>query len=165
MRDFIGADDFTVEQNKRGFCDQKVTISTRGLGPCIGVCIAWNNCAAILHSADIASDETDVIKDMLEEVKSKLPAGALSEIQPILCGGDLYNELEDNSSQDVIRNRALIIKILNDEGFGAPIICWNDKYQTVSLFADLKKGKVTIEDHNSGRILRSFFIWFWPSPA
>src|SRR6266699_695558 len=85
-------EDQRVEQNNWGFCDKPIPFSTEGVGPCIGVCIAWRKCATIVHSADIFSDEKDEIAKMIEKMKCIIPKSALPSVRPVVCGGDILDD-------------------------------------------------------------------------
>lgn len=140
-----------VAQNNFDYSDGCSLIYTDGLGPCIGVCIAWKEHAWILHSARICDDEDDVILPTLKHVKDIVPQEQIISIQPVVCGGDIYtNDVPANEADelvaDIMRCRKLIIDLLKQEGFGKPIVRWNDEGQTTSISADLNRMVVIIED-------------------
>ena len=139
-----------VEQNEVGFCNDPILFYTDGLGPCIGICIAWNGWAAILHSANICMDEADVIRTMIETAKKVIPAEEISRIRPILCGGDLEDtfDIGEEHAATVQKCRNKAVQILKNAGFGKPHICWSGPGETAAVVADLKIGKVYVEhDH------------------
>ncbi len=123
---------------------------TDGLGPCIGVCIAWDKWAGLLHSADIFMDEEDVVAELIQKAKKVIPATTISRIHPVLCGGDTHDpsEIDDDPEEhavNVLRCRARIIEILKDAGFGKPHVRWNGSGQTATLSADLMVSEVYVE--------------------
>lgn len=143
-----------VEQNLVETCDDpNILFYTDGLGPCIGVCIAWNGWAGILHSADILSDETDVVASLIEQAKKIIPAGVVPEIQPIVCGGDDNDKSgfcdtqaeEDELNLNTRKCRTKILEIMKAAGFGKPRVLWSDHGQTAALFADLLNEEVYVE--------------------
>jgi hypothetical protein len=140
-----------VEQNDFDYSDGCSLIYSDGLGPCIGVCIAWRKHAWILHSANICFDVDDVILPKLKHVKRIVPEDLIKSIQPVVCGGDIYTDdlpatEADELVADIMRCRQLIIDLLKQEGFGEPIVRWNNIGQTTSISADLNRMVVVIED-------------------
>jgi len=78
-------------QNEVGFCEDPILFYTDGLGPCIGVCIAWKSWAGILHTADIFMDEEDVVRELIQTAKKVIPAPIIPAICPLICGGDIQD--------------------------------------------------------------------------
>lgn len=143
-------DTLKVEQNHWADIAGDSLIYTEGLGPCIGVGIAWKKWAAILHSANIDLDEHDEIAGMLSKAKEVIPPSIIPHIRPILCGGDCYDDFDDpNEAEEFERRvrkaRKLIEQILTNAGFGKPCMRWNEANQTAALVADLVRGTMTIE--------------------
>ena len=138
-----------VEQNEVGFCEDPILFYTDGLGPCIGVCIAWKSWAGILHTADIFLDEEDVVRELIQTAKNVIPAPIIPTIRPLVCGGDIQDPfaISDDPKKDaerIIQNRAKTIDILKEAGFGKPHIRWSDG-QTAAVVADLKNSQMYIE--------------------
>jgi hypothetical protein len=138
-----------VEQNEVGFCEDPILFYTDGLGPCIGVCIAWKSWGGILHSADIFMDEEDVVGELIETAKKVIPKSILPDIHPLVCGGDIQDPfgLSDNPQQDtkrILKARARTIQILKNAGFGKPHVLWSDG-ETAAVVADLKNSTMYIE--------------------
>jgi hypothetical protein len=150
-----------VEQNYVGFCEDPILFYTDGLGPCIGVCIAWKSWAGILHTADIFMDEEDVVRDLIQTAKTVIPASIVPAIRPLICGGDIQDlfGISDNPKQDaerIVEARAKAIEIVKDAGFGKPHVRWSNG-QTAAVVADLKNSKMYIEQ--DGKIVGK-----WPIP-
>lgn len=138
-----------VEQNAVGFCEDPILFYTDGLGPCIGVCIAWKSWAGILHSADIFMDEDDVMRELIETARKVIPKSILPNIHPLVCGGDIQDPfgISDEPEEDakrVLEARAKTIEILTNAGFGKPHVVWSDG-QTAAVVADLKNFTMYIE--------------------
>jgi hypothetical protein len=143
-----------VEQNCWGFYEKPVTISTEGLGPCIGVCIAWGQSAAIVHSADVFADEEEEIAQLIERMTSTIKDNNLASVRPVVCGGDTrddsgFSENPMEHEKEVLNCRKRIITILKKAGFGEPLVRWNESGETVDLVADLERGIVSIFIHGS----------------
>lgn len=152
-----------VEQNHWEFCDKPVELYTVGLGPCIGVCIPWRKCAAMVHSADISSDEHDVIAAMISKIKTVIPKEALNSVHPVVCGGDTADpssieEDPEELEKTVLNNRQKILQILTQAGFGKTCVRWSDKEQTVDLIADLEKGTVSVYESGNPNPLQRWKI-------
>jgi hypothetical protein len=131
-----------VEQNKVGFCTDPFLFYTDGLGPCIGICIAWRSWAGIVHSSNIFDDEDDIIRELIEAAKQVIPKTVIPRIRPFICGGDTedpygIDDMPEQHAVSVLKGRARILRILKDAGFGKPHVNWSEN-QTGALVADLK---------------------------
>jgi hypothetical protein len=74
-----------VEQNEVAFCDNTTQLLwTRGLGCCIGVCIAWNGWAGIIRSADIFADEKDQVASPIREARTVIRKQIIPRIRPVV---------------------------------------------------------------------------------
>jgi hypothetical protein len=87
----------------------------------------------------------------LKHVKRIVPEDLITSIQPVICGGDLYSDdvpahEKDELVANILLCRQRIIDLLNQEGFGKPIVRWNEEGQTTSIRADLNQMVVVIED-------------------
>lgn len=148
-----------VEPSEWGFCDQPTLFSTDGLGPCIGICIAWKAWAAICHLGSL--DEHDLLPALITKAKEIIPEVVVQGIRPVICGGDIFDERRHVSSRDredyaktILDSRNRVVEILKEAGFGKPRVRWNDEGETISLIADLRDGIVYIEN-NIGKMWRS----------
>ena len=139
-----------IEQDHYGTCHEPILFSTEGLGPCIGVCIAWNGWAGILHSSYIPMDEDDLVQPLFKAAKEMIPAKDISRVRPVVCGGDFTDHEglshdAGETEQDVMRARKRIIELLKEAGFGKPRIHWNTPGGRMRLIADLPNHRVTVE--------------------
>lgn len=131
--------------DKWGVLDQPGVLSTEGLGPCIGVCLAYNGWAGIIHSSHPPHDRTE-IGELIVEAKKAIPAEKLRLIRPILCGSDPACEEDlDDPGLSCAEARHTIIDILREEGFGEPVELWSTSGQTAAVFANLEFHKVVVE--------------------
>jgi hypothetical protein len=160
-----------VAQDDWGQCSRPVLFSTEGLGPCIGVCIAWGKWAALLHSSYIELDEPNLIAEMISAAKKKIPSALISQVHPVVCGGDVFADESDLSPDEtpedfearVRGSRQRIVDILNAAGFAKSHVRWSRHGETAALIADLKAKKVSVEI--DGRIVDSWLILPVPPKA
>lgn len=132
-----------VEQDNVGFCTDPILFYTDGLGPCIGVCIAWRGWAGIVHSSNIFHDEGDLIRELIQTAKQVIPKTIIPSIRPFICGGDTEDpdgigDTPKEHAMIVRKCRARILSILKEAEFGKPHVSWSEN-QTGALVADLKQ--------------------------
>lgn len=132
-----------VGMDEWGILDQPGVLSTEGLGPCIGLCLAYKGWAGIIHSSHPPHDEKE-IGELIAEAKKAIPHEKLRLVRPILCGSDPEID-EDDPGLSSDEARQAIIDILRSEGFGEPIAHWSTSGQTAAVFANLEFHKVVIE--------------------
>lgn len=145
-----------IEQNEWGFCDRPILFYTDGLGPCIGICIAWKCWAAILHSSNPIMDEMDLFKPMIDEAKRVIPRHLHPSIHPVVCGGDLIDPYDSAADADfgpdeIRQCREKALELLSQSGFGDPHVKWNPAGVTSSVVADLKASTVYVE-HDDDKV-------------
>ena len=138
-----------VKMNTFGFDTAPVLLYTDGLGPCIGVCIAWQQWAGIAHLGSL--DEHDELPKFIEQSKEFLPEDARHNVCPVMCGGD-----PGEYAGDVFESRKVVVEALKHAGFGKLNLCWNDEGETTSLVAYLKHGIICVE--SSVRATKAFPI-------
>jgi len=102
-----------VEMNQYDFCKGPILFYTDGLGPCIGVCIAWQDWAGIAHLG--SHDEHDQLPKFIAEVKEFLPPNVVSQIRPIICGGD-----PEQYPGDILESRKVVVEVVEKARFGKP---------------------------------------------
>ena len=127
-----------VKMNSFGFDNAPVLLYTHGLGPCIGVCIAWQEWAGIAHLGSL--DEYDELPKFIEESKEFLPEDARHNICPVICGGD-----PEEYAGNIFESREVVVETLKKAGFGEPKIWWNQEGETTSLVAYLNHGIISVE--------------------
>ena len=138
-----------VEMNRWNTLNEDGLLYTDGLGPCIGLCLAFGHWAGIIHSSHPPHDKKE-IGEFIAAAKTVIPHQRLKEIQPVLCGSDpeCDLDLDDNPTEyetERLLARKTIIEILKEEGFGEPKQLWSEATETAAVFADLKRLKVFVE--------------------
>lgn len=135
-----------VDMDKWKVLSEEGVLYTEGLGPCIGLAVAFGNWAGIIHSSYPPYDLED-IGELLAEAKRVIPQTRLIELRPVLCGSD--PACDDDSIEcyedNVLRARSTIIEVLRSEGFGDPIIHWSEANETAAIFADLCSLRIKVE--------------------
>src|SRR5438045_2735514 len=79
-----------VPTSEYAFCEAPVLMTTGNLGPCIGVCVAWQMWAGICHIG--ALDEYDMLPEFLAKALGSIPPNVGPKIRPIICGGDTLDD-------------------------------------------------------------------------
>ena len=133
---------YEVKMNDYGFGETPILLYTDGLGPCIGVCIAWRSWAGIAHLGKL--DEYDELHKFIAKSKEFLPEDAVPNISPIICGGD-----PDEYAGDILEARRVVVEAVKKAGFGTPSVRWNELGETTSLVAYLKHGIVCVESNRN----------------
>lgn len=126
--------------NDYGLCEGPILFYTDGLGPCIGVCIAWQAWAGIAHLG--SRDECDQLPEFIAEAKEFLPRNVVPHIRPVICGGD-----PEEDAGDILESRKVVVEVVEKAGFGKPNLCWNEPGETTCLVAYLKHGIVCVESN------------------
>lgn len=129
-----------VEMNDYDFCEGPILFYTDGLGPCIGVCIAWQAWAGIAHLG--SHDEYYQLPKFIAKAKEFLPRNVIPHIRPIICGGD-----PEQYPGDILESRKVVVEVVEEAGFGKPNLRWNESGETTSLVAYLKHGIVCVESN------------------
>lgn len=140
-----------VYQDEFGVSAQPIWLFTTGLGPCIGICIAWQRWAGIAHSSWIEIDEFNLIAPLISRAKKVIPAKKLLSVRPVVCGGDISDDdgisgPEEDSIAGILESRKRIIEILGEAGFGPPLIRWNKWGETTRLIVHRNRNSVYIEN-------------------
>jgi hypothetical protein len=131
---------YEVKMNDYGFREAPILLHTDGLGPCIGVCIAWRSWAGIAHLGSL--DEHGELPKFIAESKEFLAENIVRNICPIICGGD-----PDEYAGDIRESRRVVVEAVKHAGFGKPNLRWNEPGETTSLVAYLKHGIVCVESN------------------
>jgi hypothetical protein len=133
-----------VGVSEKDFREGPVLFYTDGLGPCIGVCIAWKTWAGIAHLGSL--DEHDELPKFIVEAKDRLPPNVVPQIHPIVCGGD-----PEDFGEHIAESRKVVLETLEKAGFPKPNLHWNSPGETTSLVAYLDHGLVCVESDRPGR--------------
>jgi hypothetical protein len=136
-----------VAMNEYGFLNEPGLLYTDGLGPCIGICLAYKKWAGIIHSSHPPHDEKE-IGELIAEAKRIIPEKRMPLVRPILCGSDPDGSGEDDPKayeQERLDARQKAIDILKAAGFGEPHLHWSAATETAAVFADLAALKVIVE--------------------
>jgi len=131
-----------VEVSDYAFREDPILLYTDGLGPCIGLCIAWRSWAGIAHLG--SHDEYDMLPKFIAEAIEFLPQNAVPDICPVICGGD-----PEEFAEDIRESRRVVVEAVENAGFGKLNVHWNDPGETTSLVAYLKHGIVCVESNRS----------------
>lgn len=138
-----------VPQGEFRWSPHPAVIRTDGIGPCVGIALAWGTAGGILHSADVATDERDVVTPFFGCAKAAIPLAARGSVRPIICGAALdvfYGDENDAVLHaELRRTRENVQQLVRDHGFGSPIVLWNEPGRSQSLIADLRRGEIIIE--------------------
>jgi len=110
-----------IEQLDFGVVEFPNIISTEGLGPCIGIVVAWKHTGLIYHATDPYM-EAETTEEFLSECKRRIPIPDRHKVLTILCGS-LIDSSDD--SKTTRRARKFIYTELIKAGFTAPIQKWN----------------------------------------
>ena len=141
-----------VEMDKYGFLAGQGLLYTEGLGPCIGICLAYKGWAGIIHSSHPPHDEQE-IGELIAEAKRVIPKGKLPLVRPVLCGSDPDGSGEDEPEeyeQNRFDAREKAVEILKMAGFGEARVHWSSAGETAAVFADLVALRVFVEvDYNN----------------
>ena len=139
-----------VYQRGHGFCARPIWFCTAGLGPCIGLCIAWKWWAGIAHTDWIDMDQCEDIAAVIKRAKKVIPAEVLHSVRPVLCGADIATDGTDpqprDTAENTLRSRARIVELLREAGFGEPHVWWNQLNETTHLVAHLGQGVIYIDN-------------------
>lgn len=136
-----------VEMDEYKFLDEPGLLYAEGLGPCIGLCLAYKDWAGIIHSSHPPHDEKEIGK-LITEGKRMISREKISLVHPVLCGSDpACDEDEDPEEyeQDRLDARNKIIEILREAGFAQPKKHWSSPTETAAVFADLESHKIIVE--------------------
>ena len=96
-------------------CD---VLSTDGLGPCIGIAVAYNGRFSLLH--DPGPSMSTTADEFLEALESTVPRDKRAPIRPVVAGG----KVSHGSKVAVMKERAWVLKELRRLGFGPPMEHW-----------------------------------------
>lgn len=150
-----------VYQSNFGVCARPIWFFTGALGPCIGLCIAWNGWAAMAHSDWIDMNQCENVTAVIQRAKNAIPSESWSSIHPVVCGGGVTTDIDvgdpypDETLQSLMESRARIVEILCAAGFAAPHIRWYEENEVTFLVANLSKGEIEIRN-KTGTVAR------WP---
>ena len=140
---------YKVAMGEYGFLYKPGLLYTEGLGPCIGLCLAYKGWAGIMHSSHSPHDE-EKIGEMVAETKRAISADKipLVRVRPVLCGSDPECDEDDDPEEyeeERLEARQKIINILKAAGFGEPHIWWSTHGETAAVYADLVDLKIFVE--------------------
>lgn len=127
---------------KHGVLNEEGIIYTEGLGPCVGMCIAYGMWAGMIHSILPEHDEKEY-DELIAAAKAVIPAERLSKIRPILCGSDARDAEGGEATCDASRKWA--VNKLKSAGFADPITHWCGYGETAELRASLVDKLVEVE--------------------
>lgn len=96
-------------------CD---VLRTDGLGPCIGIAIAFQGRLSLLHAPGPSMSSNG--DEFLNALEASIPSGDRSAIRPVLAGG----KVSQGSKVAVMKERRWARKELRRLGFGAPREHW-----------------------------------------
>src|ERR1041384_1390567 len=106
-----------VKMDEYEFLSEPGLLYTEGLGPCIGLCLAYKDWAGIMHSIHPPHDEKE-IGEVIKEAKRVIPKRKISLVHPVLCGSDPAPDDDEDSEeyeQDRLAAREKIIEIRSEE--------------------------------------------------
>lgn len=96
-------------------CDM---LCTDGLGPCIGIAVAYNGRFSLLHAPAPSMSTTG--DEFFEALGSTVPKDGRASIRPVVAGG----KVSQGSKVAVMKERAWARRELRRLGFGAPREHW-----------------------------------------
>jgi hypothetical protein len=141
----------TIEVDQSTFCvvEFPALLTTGGLGPCVGVAIAWGTIAGVLHSPDPDIEEEHVTRPFFQQLTALIPSHVREKITPIVCGAAVecyYGDERDHAiNEATLHNREFISAECIRNGFLAPIERWNADHGIQSVEVDLYRGSILIE--------------------
>ena len=122
-----------------GFLHEPGLLYTEGLGPCIGICLAYKGWAGIIDFSHPPDDEKE-IGELIAEAKRVIPAEKIPLVRPVLCGSDPDSSGEDEPEeyeQDRFAAREKAIELLKVAGFGEACVHWSSAGETAAVFLPL----------------------------
>ena len=147
---------------------------TLGLGPCLGVCLAYENHGFMLHLEDARQQEDSLLMPFLDDLRRSVPRSARRMIHPLVAGACLdsykaFPEEERFVHADIRYARQLVLRKLRGLGFGVPMIRWCELGRTQNLFLGICAKKVVLMTTSradasieTGREIISVEDRFWP---
>ena len=136
-----------VEMNEFGMEESPDIIETTGLGPCIGVAIAYDKYGFILHSPDVIMEQESVTDPFFALLDNKIPSSYRQLIIPVIAGGcvDTYggSAAEDREIQErILAARKGILRRLTEFGFYKTNYRWANPGESQSLCVDWEEHKI-----------------------
>lgn len=111
-----GEDIRDVEQDSHEVDVECDILETTGLGPCIGVAVAYRGRLSLAHYPNGASND---FGGYFNELEILIPSPERASIRPVVAGG-----LQEYALKNVLADRAYVLNKLTILGFGAPHVRW-----------------------------------------
>ncbi len=143
-----GGEAMEVEQGKFEIATGTDTLFTLGLGPCIGVCLAFGGRGFLFHSEDVQHSAA-LLNLFFKVLRTRIPRPARAQIRPLLAGGSLDPYFDPATDADLhadINNSwAYFERRLGKLGFGPPVVRRGTPESAKNIFLSLRTKEIVLQ--------------------